>query len=213
MPVWKDGIVWRSGLAVGHFGMPEAPAWLRSGVTVLASLGGAMTVAVAARRAWHALRGGQPSAVTLTIVAACSVAAVLFAPLLVMPTRFDRYLLPIIPSIIALVLVSGDDARCVGRRSPALRWSAVAAALLLAASATFAIIATRDAFAEERARLSGLNDALALGYPRDQINAGWVLNGWHLYAKSARCGASAPSGAGTTSPPSGSGCSPHTDTK
>lgn len=184
LPIWRDGILWRSGIAVGHFGAPEAPGWLRSVVTILASLGGAMTSVVVGRRMWGAQRSGEPPHVVATWVSAFMIAAVLFAPLLVMPTRFDRYLLPIIPCIIAIVLVSGD-------RTPnddlsprmRVRLPTIVAALLFVISAAFAVAGTRDVFAEERARLAGLNHAVALGYPRDQINAGWVLNGWHLYGR------------------------------
>ncbi|MBL8569781.1 MAG: glycosyltransferase family 39 protein [Phreatobacter sp.] len=185
MPIWDHGVLSSSGIALGLYGMPEAPGWLRGIVTALASGGGAMAVVVLGTRIRQLLTGSLPTEATAAVVAALATGAVLFAPLLVMPNRFDRYLLPIVPCMIVVMLVSGSNTRQLG--TPAghrgARLAALSSVVLFAGFAAFAIAGTRDSLADQRARLAALNHALSLGYPRDQINAGWVLNGWHLYGR------------------------------
>jgi hypothetical protein len=182
MPIW-GGILSKWGVG-GHLGLPEAPIALRILITVASALGGTLGCAILLVRLWQLVSGQYSRAAAGTIAACFVVGGLLFAPLLLIPARFDRYLLPILPCLIVALLARPD---AIGQMAPADprggRRRLLLASLALVAFAFFGATGSRDFLSEERARLAALRQALALGYPRENIDAGWILNGWHMYGE------------------------------
>lgn len=82
----------------------------------------------------------------------------------------DRYILPLLPVVLALALGRGAS----------VSWRA--ATPLLLASALVAVAATRDREAAQRALWAAVQDLRARGIPAADIDAGYVVNGWLQYA-------------------------------
>jgi hypothetical protein len=182
MPIWA-GVLSPAGVGI-HIGVPGAPIPLRVLITFAAAVGGTLGTVILLVRLWQVLSGRYTSAAAGTVVACFVVGSLLFAPLLLMPARFDRYLLPILPCLVVALLVRPETGN---RRPPAApggsRRRVALAAFVLAGFCFFAVAGTKDFLTEERARLAALQHALSLGYARDTIDAGWILNGWHLYGR------------------------------
>src|SRR5262249_44804495 len=85
---------------------------------------------------------------------------------------YDRYLLPLVPLAIALLLA--------GR--PALRRSLCVAFLLV--FATLSIVGLRDHLAYNSALWRAVDALSARGVPESQIDAGYVVDGWFHFAHS-----------------------------
>jgi hypothetical protein len=182
MPIW-GGVLSRAGVGV-HIGVPEAPIPLRILITFAAALGGTLGVVVLLVRLWQLLSGQYPRVAAGTLAACFVLGGLLFAPLLLMPARFDRYLLPILPCLVVALLVQPNGhKRAASAEHGGSRQRIALASLVLAGFCFFAVAGTKDFLTEERARLAALQHGLALGFSRDSIDAGWVLNGWHLYGR------------------------------
>ncbi len=83
---------------------------------------------------------------------------------------WDRYLLPLLP-LLLLVVVRLYQQK-ISLRLPALTL------VVLALFAYFDVAALHDYFAQSRARLQVANNLLALGIPRTQIDAGFEYSAW-----------------------------------
>jgi hypothetical protein len=85
---------------------------------------------------------------------------------------FDRYLLPVLPAVLVLVLVQAS--RAAGPR-PA--WTAGAAAL--AAVAALAVVYLANLSSGQVARWHAGERLVAAGYPASDVDAGWEWVGLH----------------------------------
>ncbi|HZQ06898.1 MAG TPA: glycosyltransferase family 39 protein [Anaerolineae bacterium] len=86
-------------------------------------------------------------------------------------TYFERYLLPLLPGVIILLL---DVTRRV-------RVSILAGAVGLIVVALFSIALMQDYFAWNQVRWDAGRDLLTHGAPVERIDGGYEWNGWHLY--------------------------------
>jgi hypothetical protein len=178
MPIWEDTITeWGLGRdAVGPWATPV----YRYVATFLAALGGTIGTTLIGMRLWTFLTDRSDRTMTALKLFAAMTFAALLAPILFIIERFDRYFIPMIPCLIVLFLArSGLGARLGAVALPvrATAW------LLVALSAAFSVVATHDHLATKRAHAAALDHIVAQGVPRDQIDAGWVFNGWHLHGK------------------------------
>jgi hypothetical protein len=155
-----------------------APETVLSIITFASSVGGTVGIFVLLIKIRMLLEIRSQGMSTM-IIFLFVVSATLFSPLTLIPARFDRHFLPIIPCLIALVLVSTAQ-RAESRLSEPLHLAAMA---VLLCAAFFSLAATKDYLSEMRARLTALEQILRQGIARDNIDAGWVLNGWHLYGR------------------------------
>lgn len=95
------------------------------------------------------------------------------AALIITPFVFDRYLLPVVPVLIivslphnnGIVPVSGLRLRCAG-----------VLVLLL-----FGLLAQRDFLEHSAVRWQGAQKLLAIGVPKEHIDAGFEWQGWYLF--------------------------------
>jgi hypothetical protein len=85
-------------------------------------------------------------------------------------TVFDRYLIPVLP--VALILMLWVYQRESGKRVPLAAWA------LLALFAAFGAAITHDAFASARARLQAAESLVARGIPRTEIMVGLEYDAW-----------------------------------
>lgn len=90
----------------------------------------------------------------------------------------DRYLLPLVPLSICLLLWAVRDVQLNTVRA----WS------LTGIMAIFSIIATRDCIVFQNATWNTAQEAIAFGVPLTQLDAGASWDGYHLYEFSARNG-------------------------
>ena len=180
MPLWGD-VFGRWGLGPDHH-HPEPPFVWSVGLTLASAAGGFMGLSVLILRLVQIWRGDRRDAVIIHLTLAFAVGLALYAPIPVMPSRFDRYILPILPCLfLVLLAVPRGEPSFAPRRAGPL--AGALACLTLAAFGGWAIAGTHDYVATSRARQAGLDQALALGEPRERINAGWVLNGRDLYGR------------------------------
>lgn len=87
---------------------------------------------------------------------------------------YDRYLLPLIVAIIALLVLQTN------RLAPHRVWPAVACTMLLAVQASFGVAGTHDYLAWNRARWQATSALLQEGISPHQIDGGYEFNGWLL---------------------------------
>jgi len=164
---------------------PRAPPLLWAAVTAVGVVAAAMLivamVASLRRAAWPDQAGiGRPRAATELFLAACL--AVYFVPLLLVPS-YDRYV--IFPTAVACILV--PTVACA-HPAPAATWRSaagvVAGLAAIAPLAWFAVAATHDYLAWNRARWGALNALTTVhGVPPERIDGGFEFNGWHHYGK------------------------------
>jgi hypothetical protein len=88
----------------------------------------------------------------------------------------DRYLLPLMPPMIALLLRLYQQWN--GPRLPA------GSILALTVYSLLAIAGTHDWFARYRAQLTAINEVRAAGVPRTEIQGGFEYDGWTQLEKS-----------------------------
>ncbi len=120
---WTDLQLGASVLTAGQFGSARAPAilyYLRQGLP--ADLGWPLLLLLAAGVGWTLLRRTPERVVTLAFLVTY---ALVFG---LVPTAFDRYLLPALPPALALTAAAARD---LWARVTARRWVAAAAALAL----------------------------------------------------------------------------------
>ncbi len=153
----------------GALRLPGAPSWFWWLVTFGALAGGAFCIALLAvgvttRRSELRRR---PEALLLLIFP-----VLYLAPFLGLANFFDRYLLPVLPCLAALLLT------LPGRPAPATRRGCVAALLLLAPLATYAVLGTRDYLEWNRARWALLAPLIERGVPPQGVDGGFEFDGW-----------------------------------
>ncbi len=188
MPFWYH-VLGRWGLGGDHAdqGQPHAVALALS---LASAAGGAMGLAVLVHRLVQLWTADRRDAVAFNVTLALTVGVVLYAPILVMPARYDRYILPVLPCLI-LALLAQPGAAAVRPKAGRI-WHGLAAVLVIA-SAAWSLAGTRDFLAISRMRQEGLTLAMGLGEPRERINAGWVLNGRDLHGQvGSKAGAISP---------------------
>lgn len=116
-------------------------------------------------------RGERPPAALGALLAATGIYLPLLLPRTVQGIAFDRYLIPALPAVTALVLRwawgQGTGGTMPRRGGPA--WGAWAA---LALFGLYGIAAEHDYFAAARARLAAAQEMTAAGIPRTAICAG-----------------------------------------
>jgi hypothetical protein len=91
---------------------------------------------------------------------------------------YDRYYLPLV--VVASALALADSAAPVSRRRGA------GAVAVLVALALFDVTGTRDMLAYARAVTATAAELRAAGVPEIELDAGYVENGWRLYAHPER---------------------------
>lgn len=112
----------------------------------------------------------DPSTIlSLSLVLFVFVQCVSLVPWLSINNMFDRYLLLIIPFVMAVHIAPTEGSL----RLPWLRWGAVAVALC---NVVWGLISTHDYFAYSRARMELYNEALALGIAPENLDAGVEYN-------------------------------------
>lgn len=185
MPIWNDGLG-RWGVGPDHY-QPVPPPGFALTLTVLSVAGGSMGLAVLILRLVQIWKSDHRDRIAVHLTLAFAVGVTLYSPILITPSRFDRYLLPILPCLFVVLLAipgrAAAGAFSAVRLRGALLWVAVVPFLGLG---LYGLAATRDYLATSRARQAGLDFALALGHPRETIDAGWVLNGRDLYGRVGR---------------------------
>jgi hypothetical protein len=91
---------------------------------------------------------------------------------------YDRYYLPLVPAAGALALAEGA--------APVAAWRRPAGVALLAALALVDVTGTRDMLAFARTVGTTAAELRAAGVPELELDAGYVENGWRLYAHPER---------------------------
>jgi hypothetical protein len=151
--------------------------WLA--VTAVSVLGGASLLGAAAAMAATLRRSTIPARIQpdRAVGLFCLVCTGIYlAPFLVIG-GWDRYYLPPLPLLLVGIaaLTAGSWARPAGARLPL-------ALLLLASLTLFAVLATKDYLAWNRARWTALNDLLAdRKVTAADVDGGFEFNGWYLY--------------------------------
>lgn len=152
----------------GSSRLPAAPAalWI-----CLASLGFACAAAALLSLAETFLRRRQAFLLSPGPLAAALFPIVYLAPLWIQWPYLDRWILPVVPLLLAL-LAAAAPLESRGRRL--LRGSA-----WLVVLAAFAVVGTRDQLVLHRAMANLTQRVLAMGYSPSQVDAGTGFNGWY----------------------------------
>jgi len=90
---------------------------------------------------------------------------------------FDRYFVPLVPAVMAILVIDSEPAS----RLRELPRRLVPCLALLAFYALFAVLATHDYLAWNRARWFATDALLQSGVTPDQIDGGYEFDGWYLY--------------------------------
>ena len=90
---------------------------------------------------------------------------------------FDRYFLPLVPSVLAILVIGSEPTRSLRE----LPWRGVRCFALLGFYAMFAVLATHDYLAWNRARWRATDSLLQSGVTPHQIDGGYEFDGWYLY--------------------------------
>ena len=106
-------------------------------------------------------------------------AVTLAASLSLISIRFDRYLLAIIPWLAFSVSLALPTAHDVTVR----RWSLAVSGVFLAGMAGYSIVNQHNHMAEKRVWAAAIDELVAQGIPRENIDAGWVFNGEKAYGR------------------------------
>jgi hypothetical protein len=106
---------------------------------------------------------------------ACTLGGALLYLGLTTPWQFDRYLLPALPAMLIVILLTAS-AGAAHQLRPG--WAAVALLLVLG---TFSVSGTRDYLTFNRVRWDALNALVASGVTTDRIDGGFEFNAWHNY--------------------------------
>jgi hypothetical protein len=177
MPLWGDAVTdWGVG---GQFGgMPGKRTHIRVFLTVLGGVGGALGSFILLSRIWQHLRHEIAGRAAMIRSFPFVTALTIWAPVPILVMRFDRYLLPVVACLIVVVLTRiATASKLPSLRSP----EGYAAMVVTALIGGYSVLGTKDFMASSRAREAALAIAMEQGVPRDQIDAGWVLNGRDLY--------------------------------
>jgi 4-amino-4-deoxy-L-arabinose transferase-like glycosyltransferase len=153
----------------GARALAGGPAWLWWLATFAALASAAFCAALLGRGAVTRSRGQRRRAEALLLPI---FPLVYLAPFLVVGNFFDRYLLPVLPCLVALLL------SLPARPGRATRPGWAAALLLLAPLATLAVLGTRDYLEHHRARWALIGTLVDRGVPLERIEGGFELDGW-----------------------------------
>lgn len=160
----------RDPFIVSSGAWPQAPELLWWAVTAAGAFGAAMILV----GSWRiARRNGRLSPRFWLVVGFSVVYMLPFSA----SNAFDRYLLPMLPPVLAAVFLGGH-------RWPAGRGARAWMVAWLLASAAIAVAGTRDYFAWNRARWAALDEAALAGVSPARIDGGFEFNGLHLYRES-----------------------------
>jgi 4-amino-4-deoxy-L-arabinose transferase-like glycosyltransferase len=180
-----------SDTLVLHSNAPVLPDSVRDlwiAATVLGDLVAVLVLAIFAdrlvtfartARSAEPRRAAWPQMLMLTMIAAYAAGMVLVS---YQDDMFDRYLLPLIPAVAAVLAIEPGHSWPVRHR--VLR--AIPCGLLLAASALFAVPATHDYLAWNRARWAATDSLVRAGVAVDDIDGGYEFNFWHAYVPTDR---------------------------
>lgn len=145
-------------------GAPDGSWWL---ATAVAAVAGSFAVALLGMDVVRHRFRSRPDRLLLLVFP-----LLYLAPLLGVDNFFDRYLLPILAPLAAVLL----GVHAVPSRA---RVGGVAAALgLLAALAMLGVLGTRDYLEHSRARWSLLQTLIERGVPAERIDGGFEFDGW-----------------------------------
>ncbi len=153
----------------------QASPWIWWLITITSVASGAVLLTMAYTHFWPQIKSFRPH--TSHLFLAITIAIYLGVML---TKRFDRYLLPVIPIVAALILIAACKAYQPGRTG----WTA--ASLLLAAIAAAAILGNYDYFQRNRTRWAMLNPLREQGVKADRIDGGFEFNGWYQDEKDPR---------------------------
>jgi hypothetical protein len=175
MPVWPH--TWKvSGIGYDCRGIPAPQIFLEL-VTVLSVFGGVLLVfcLVCTVISVGVIRRGSR---TWELVFALSGAAIMVAGVCFAWPKFDRYLLPILPfAMYALVLYAPAEKQTVSR------WSLGVGAVFLAGMTWYSVVNEHNCLAEKRTTKRAIDDLVARGAPREDIDVLWVFNGEFVYGR------------------------------
>jgi len=171
----------------GDAPLPGRPIVLIRPIRALIAVAVYFTVCMLAGELWNirglAQRAGNflsnPPKTKLGLAAMSLFAGVYFGLLVIRAAEidiFDRYLLPLIPCVAAVLLVwfeaDNQEAERMKRRVMPAAWAVVAVL------ASYAVLSTRDIWSLARARVTATKRLEAAGVPRTAIDAGMEYNGW-----------------------------------
>ncbi|MDE3153971.1 MAG: glycosyltransferase family 39 protein [Acidobacteriota bacterium] len=165
---------------------PTAPLWVWQLTTAAGVVGGALLVErLIIGGVWIATNGTarhRPDPVVGTFLFGC--AAWYMLPLLPLPAAgfYDRYLLPLIAVMALLTIWTAS-----GTPAPPSRARWLGAGAILAGFALFAVPATHDTLALNRARWQAVHWAMdERGVAPDAIDGGFEVNNWYFFAGGGR---------------------------
>ncbi|MFQ5697641.1 MAG: glycosyltransferase family 39 protein [Myxococcota bacterium] len=164
-------------LGLGPVGMRGADALPSLGpglwwiLTAAGGAGAGLAAALALRDLAHRWRVGEWSAGRLLLLA---LPLVYLAPQIARSPYFDRYLMAVLPALVAFV-----SSAYVGDSPPA-RWRWAAASTVLAGLAAFGIAGTHDYLERARTKWALCDELFARGISDRQIDAGQEFNGWFM---------------------------------
>jgi hypothetical protein len=105
------------------------------------------------------------------------------APAALVGLALDRYVLPVLPIVVILLL---SHLQAAQRAVPKLAW--ISASIF----ASYSIVTTHDYFSSLRARAEAARRVEAAGVPRDLISAGFEYDGWTQLSFTERIGTPMP---------------------
>jgi 4-amino-4-deoxy-L-arabinose transferase-like glycosyltransferase len=103
-------------------------------------------------------------------------------PIVAFSRSFDRYLLPMLPPLIAMLLLLAKESRA------RLSTRTVLQALILVLMGLYSLIGTRDYLEHHRCRWAVLDQLVASGIDPSDIDGGFEFRSTHDFQKSARLG-------------------------
>ena len=177
MPLGKDTIRdWGLGPATieGMELLPHAPALLWHAVAAAAFGGATLVTGRLVVDLWNNWRERTKDPAWLLLV---GFAGLLLAAQLVRTPFFDRYYLPALPPLFALLWLAAGNAPPAGAR-----WRA-AGAVVLVVFATYGVLGTRDYLDHHRARNALLAPLLERGVDTRRIAGGFEFGGFHHFSR------------------------------
>ncbi len=151
----------------GAQALPGAPPWVWWILTAIAMGGGMFGAALIARETWTHHLARRPERILLL-----AFPLVYLVPLFAVPNFFDRYLLPVLAPLAAVLLTPHDRPLRPSRAAHALGFA------LVVPLALFGVLGTRDYLEHNRARWALLEPLIERGVRGDNIDAGFEVDGW-----------------------------------
>lgn len=164
----SGGALYRT-IVIGGLHTGAGSAIIGAGSALLSALASSLFLCAVFLSVRAALRE-KAEAVLPALALACLALFALLAILCSLGVQYDRYFIPVI-SLAAVIVCAGRGFGLPPRRAVWL------AAVLLVVMADQTLIKTHNFFTLERARLAAVQDLVRQGVPRENIDAGWMLNG------------------------------------